>query len=198
MTSTNSLTEQQLAAIDAREKAATEGPWCTDSWEIYQGTEYLPGISQWIGETCRGTSSLEQDRADAEFVAHARTDVRLLLDEVRRLSAELAVASSQAIDWATAAVDAKLTAEPDHNRASALYELLLHLRGELPCTCARSQGLHEQTCRKYVPGHELLSPVRALAAYRNERAAEETHVGAGDGMPAHEIWSPRCEDGCCL
>jgi hypothetical protein len=79
------LTEQQLDDIDARQQAATEGPWCTDSWEIYQGTEYLPGISQWIGETCRGTSSPEQDRADAEFVAHARTDVPALLAEIRRL-----------------------------------------------------------------------------------------------------------------
>lgn len=74
-----------LDAIEAREKAATPGPWCTDSWEIYQGTEYEPGLSMWIGETCRGTSSPEQDRADAEFVAHARTDVPAMADEIRRL-----------------------------------------------------------------------------------------------------------------
>jgi hypothetical protein len=72
------------------------------------------------------------------------------------------------ISEAADVVDAKLSAEPDHNRASALYEVLLQLRGELRCTCARSGGLHEKGCRKYVPGHELLSPVNALAAYRAE------------------------------
>jgi hypothetical protein len=90
---------------------------------------------------------------------------------VDKLRADLTAVRSQTVDWAAGVVDAKLTAEPDHNRASALYEVLLHLRGELPCTCARSQGLHEKTCRKYVPGHELLSPVLALAAYRAERPA---------------------------
>ncbi|HEY9372822.1 hypothetical protein [Streptomyces sp.] len=90
MTSTNPPTDQQLNDIEARATAATDGPWCTDSWEIYQGTEYEPGLSLWTGETCRGTGSLEQDRADAAFVAHARTDVPALLAEVRRLRAELA------------------------------------------------------------------------------------------------------------
>jgi hypothetical protein len=86
---TQPLTEQQLDDIEARAAAATPGPWCTDSWEIYQGTEYLPGISLWIGETCRGTSTPEQDRNDAAFVAAARTDVPALLAEIRRLRAEL-------------------------------------------------------------------------------------------------------------
>jgi hypothetical protein len=44
----------------------------------------------WIGETCRGTSSPEQDRADAAFVAAARTDVPAMAAEIRRLRAELA------------------------------------------------------------------------------------------------------------
>lgn len=79
-----------LAHIEARANAATEGPWCTDAWEIYQGTEYQPGLSMWIGETCRGTSTPEQDQADAAFVAAARTDVPALIAEVRRLQALVA------------------------------------------------------------------------------------------------------------
>ncbi|CAL9668293.1 hypothetical protein SUDANB145_07276 (plasmid) [Streptomyces sp. enrichment culture] len=80
------LTNQQLTDMAAREAAATPGPWCTDSWEIYQGTEYEPGISEWIGETCRGRiEGLAQDKADAAFVAAARTDVPALLAEIRRL-----------------------------------------------------------------------------------------------------------------
>lgn len=76
---------------------------------------------------------------------------------------------AEALAAAADVVDAKLTAEPDHNRASALYELLLQLRGELPCTCARTGGLHEKGCSKYVPGHELISRHNALARYRAER-----------------------------
>lgn len=78
------LTTQQLTDIEARTNAATPGPWCTDAWEIYQGTEYQPGLSMWIGETCRGTSTPEQDQADAAFVAAARTDVPALLADLRR------------------------------------------------------------------------------------------------------------------
>lgn len=79
-----------LDGIEARANAATPGPWCTDSWEIYQGSEYEAG-AEWIGETCRGrVEGLAQDRADAAFVAAARTDVPALLAEVRRLRAELA------------------------------------------------------------------------------------------------------------
>ncbi|GAP46918.1 hypothetical protein [Streptomyces azureus] len=91
--------------------------------------------------------------------------------EVDKLRAEIAVVRSQTIDWAAGVVDDKLSVEPDHGRASALYEVLLDLRGELPCTCARSSGLHERECRKYVPGHELISPVLAMRAYRTERPA---------------------------
>lgn len=87
-------TRPNLADIEARANAATEGPWCTDAWEIYQGTEYQPGLSMWIGETCRGTSTPEQDQADAAFVAAARTDVPALLAEVRRLQAELAAVTA--------------------------------------------------------------------------------------------------------
>lgn len=79
-----------LTEILARADAATPGPWCTDAWEIYQGTEYLPGLSWWIGETCRGTSTPEQDRADATFVAAARTDVPKLVAEVDRLRTRVA------------------------------------------------------------------------------------------------------------
>lgn len=80
----------RLTEILARADAATPGPWCTDAWEIYQGTEYLPGLSWWIGETCRGTSTPEQDRADATFVAAARTDVPDLVSAVRLLRARVA------------------------------------------------------------------------------------------------------------
>ncbi|WP_372352665.1 hypothetical protein [Streptomyces sp. KL116D] len=78
-------TPLDLDAIEARATAATPGPWCTDSWEIYKGAEYEAG-AEWLGETCRA-GEMDDSRADAEFVAHARTDVPALIAEVRRLRA---------------------------------------------------------------------------------------------------------------
>ncbi|MFE1272111.1 hypothetical protein [Streptomyces sp. NPDC058758] len=92
------MDEQRLAEILARADAATKGPWCTDSWEIYQDTEYTPGLSEWIGETCRGVvGGLNQDRANAAFVAAARTDVPDLIAEVQRLRARVAELEGAAI-----------------------------------------------------------------------------------------------------
>jgi hypothetical protein len=87
-------------------------------------------------------------------------DAKGMLDDYRDES------RTEALREAADLVDAMLTAEPDTMRASALYEALLGLRGLLPCTCARSQGLHAQKCHRYVAGHELISPVSALAKYR--------------------------------
>ncbi|MFE1192890.1 hypothetical protein ACFW6E_08825 [Streptomyces olivaceoviridis] len=120
------MTDQQLDldAIQTRANAATPGPWCTDSWEIYQGTEYEPGLSMWIGETCRGTSSLEQDRADAAFVAAARTDVPALVAEVHRLRARVAELE-EAGTYARSALAALCydLEDPGSNALGALYEI---------------------------------------------------------------------------
>ena len=68
-----------------------------------------------------------------------------------------------------------LTTEPDDTKALAIHDVLMQVRAKFPCTCARSQGLHEKCCQRYVPGHELISPVRRLAAARAElrRVADE-------------------------
>lgn len=89
-----SLSVQQLAEIAARAEAATPGPWCTDDWEIYTGTEYLPWASTWIGETCR-PEDRKGARVDAAFIAAARTDVPVLLAEVERLRAALGTATDE-------------------------------------------------------------------------------------------------------
>jgi len=86
---TTPLTPEREQEIQARAEAATPGPWCTDSWEIYQGTEYEPGLSSWIGETCRADDS-DGARADAAFIAHARQDVPALLSEIAALRRSVA------------------------------------------------------------------------------------------------------------
>jgi hypothetical protein len=90
------LSPEREAEIAARVEAATPGPWCTDSWEIYQGAEYVAG-AEWIGETCRA-GEMDDSRADAEFVAHARTDVPALLAELAAVRAERDQARAEAIE----------------------------------------------------------------------------------------------------
>lgn len=97
------MDENTLATIEMRLEEATPGPWRLtpiiedpqeigldapagdprldmQNWESFivaYGCEDEPQIGAWIA------------RRNAEFIAHARTDVKLLLDEVRRLRREL-------------------------------------------------------------------------------------------------------------
>jgi hypothetical protein len=90
MTDTHPPTDEQYAAIRAREAVATKGPWWADSHEIYAGQQTGNRAQyEWIGETCR-PGEIERSEADARFIAAARTDVPMLLAEVDRLRAELA------------------------------------------------------------------------------------------------------------
>lgn len=104
------MSEQQLAEIRSREAATTKGPWGTyddgtgridiaaDLEETGHGYTCRRGIAQtdddpidndpahmdWDEDT-----DLAQSEADAQFIAHARTDVPALLAEIDRLRAEL-------------------------------------------------------------------------------------------------------------
>jgi hypothetical protein len=87
MTSTDSpLTEQQLDEIDARQQAATPDPWMpraeTYPHLVIQGPE---GSHPSDAEGIISTNLAVNEGADADFIAHARTDVPALLAEVRRL-----------------------------------------------------------------------------------------------------------------
>lgn len=78
--------------IEARLAAATPGDWeaFTDVSEVWKGAEWLISstmddgavylITDW-GSGLRGP--------DAEFIAHAPEDIRALLDEVKRLQAQI-------------------------------------------------------------------------------------------------------------
>lgn len=78
------LTEARLAEIAARCEAATPGPWRAD--EACEGDDDTPpgwGIDgpKWIDDG----EYLHFNEADAEFIAHARTDLPLLHDAYRSL-----------------------------------------------------------------------------------------------------------------
>lgn len=74
------MSGEEFAAIEARANAATPGPWAgyedETSGERYLGLFYDGGnvqpITEWTG-----------DQEDAEFIAHARTDIPRLLAAVR-------------------------------------------------------------------------------------------------------------------
>jgi hypothetical protein len=88
---TSTPTSQQLDDIETRANAATKAPWFatkddTDTPVVFVNRTSPKGVTYssvlWNADWAT--------EADGEFTAHARTDVDVLLAEVRRLNAELA------------------------------------------------------------------------------------------------------------
>ncbi len=75
------MTNEELAAIGHRVAAAAPGPWSTNSSEMYRGRCYVEGLDDDAGALLD---------ADAQFIAHARSDVPALLAEIDRLRGEVA------------------------------------------------------------------------------------------------------------
>lgn len=85
---TDPLTAAELDAIEQRANAATEGPWEASAHDHAAGDVPIldrTGHYLVICPDCGVRGGYE--RADAEFIAHARSDVPALLAEVRRLRA---------------------------------------------------------------------------------------------------------------
>lgn len=116
------MTEEELAAIEARADAATMGPWVVSEWrleindlgrqEFPEGLDHRPEyevITGWIHGQAHSPIPIvwntfgpyqepqhfcHWDKDDAEFVAHAREDVPALIAEVRQLRATLQIFTS--------------------------------------------------------------------------------------------------------
>lgn len=78
------MTPEQLAAIRARLDAATPGPWIAE-YSGDQGNCVIPHDALSTREAVCVTR-LYHAAADAEFIAHARTDLETLLAEVEHLT----------------------------------------------------------------------------------------------------------------
>ena len=82
------MTDEQLAEIEARAAAATAGSW---EWRPTMSTDPRVGppyFDHWrLGGNGRVLAADRGTIADAEFIAHARTDVEALVAEVERLLA---------------------------------------------------------------------------------------------------------------
>ena len=103
------MTPDELAAIRARLDAATPGPWHWDEYPVpaLHGVGGSPDTYEYEAEVIEATHTggcgcraecyldLTIDRSDAEFIAHAPTDLADLLTEVDRLTADLAAAAAK-------------------------------------------------------------------------------------------------------
>jgi len=78
------LTEDELAAIEARCNAATSAPWAWDGATQLRSERAVGSVIELAADSVYLTRA-----SDCEFIAHARTDVPKLAREVRRQRAEL-------------------------------------------------------------------------------------------------------------
>ncbi|MEB5480948.1 hypothetical protein P8825_15385 [Shouchella clausii] len=91
------LTNEELAEIYAYCENATEGPWKI-------GKQSPNGLNN-VGTTRGLLTAQTTDEKNAEFIAHAREDVPLLLAEINRLKHKLATLESRALEPVKDGVD---------------------------------------------------------------------------------------------
>ena len=92
------MDQTRLDEIRARCEAATPGPWNA----IDKGnTVPSYAIRHFaVGEKCVNVASgISPKTGDADFIAHARTDVPDMLDEIERLTADLAAMTADRDEW---------------------------------------------------------------------------------------------------
>lgn len=89
MTSPKPLTAEEMAQIRARAEAATPGPWDLDAAGGHGHRWGVTGPESEDFEFLFYPADYPRHGVDAEFIAHARSDVPRLLEEVERLRAAL-------------------------------------------------------------------------------------------------------------
>lgn len=92
--SNNEITDEELAAMQARVEATTPGPWRSS----FEGRDHFSGDSVIVTREQEIEIYISADDyagggghfcADLDFIAHARQDVPRLIAEVQRLRALL-------------------------------------------------------------------------------------------------------------
>lgn len=76
----NALTEEYLQDMERRLQAATPGPWTS----FVEARDHTSG-SSFIRTSASDIELTGATAADQDFIAHARQDLEMLLDEIRRL-----------------------------------------------------------------------------------------------------------------
>lgn len=86
------MTDEQLAEIEARAEKAFPGPWkhyIDREW--HSPDRVIEAANTWVvirDENCEHNWKLGRNEDNYEFIAHARTDIPMLIAEVRRLRAQ--------------------------------------------------------------------------------------------------------------
>ena len=180
-----------LAAIEARANAASEGPWHTE--EDVDGDDG-PGMvfgppREYVAETYTGDESGRavadavaggpaQQHANARFIAHARTDVPALVARVRDLTAKLD-ASAQAFDALVAQVW-RATGET-HEPPADVVALLERVAGLRESHCERGEALSAMA-RRAVAAERLLDATEGTE--REEELARQIRAEASARVAA--------------
>jgi hypothetical protein len=92
-----------LHPIKTRLAAATPGPWRRDTakWAVKGDVVYTTadgGADSLFTIRCDDAPCVEREE-DAEFIAHARTDMKELVAEVERLRSRLSVANAKPLKF---------------------------------------------------------------------------------------------------
>jgi hypothetical protein len=124
------MTEEELAAIEARADAATAGPWAYTPWGEDQRYGDVYSYSQRVLTFGTADGTLDEDDANGNFVAHARADVPALLAEVRLLRRVILDQQEESALY-DAGVKAGIKQVEGRLRALATREEWAHLRAGL-------------------------------------------------------------------
>jgi hypothetical protein len=171
------ITPERLAEIKARYEAATDGPWHGQHDEF--GCVQI-GNYGWV---CGGANEPEYDidseqgHADAEFIAHARTDMPDLVAEVEFVHGQLVKQMRANVE--TFELNEELRAERDSARRWAV-----HLEQQVARIREIEQALRARTNHiEFGDGFErgqaagLLIAVTALAAVLNAELGTDDEAG---------------------
>jgi hypothetical protein len=158
------MTPEELDAIEMRAKAATEGPWETQRSE-WNGRERCDGITARGGtlDIVKTDSGVyPPDFPDAEFIAHARSDVPALVEEVRQLRYDL----SEARRWKATACHVVSGLPVDSERAIG------HTVADAVMTLRRSLEKAEREARDLAGLRDVVARLQAANAALCERLGD--------------------------
>ena len=182
------MTEEQIKAARARCDAATEGPWDFDTeffndgpgsnWTVYPEHDDEHQIALVNGKM--------NGAGDAEFIAHARTDLPRALDEIDRLREELAAC----IETSGELLDANSKHAVDaHEAAKVICRLGMEndkLRGISPRQIRENLVIRQENVKLHTEAGKLRAQVKAWreAAEAEEEALTRMAHDPNGGMTA--------------
>src|ERR1700722_15727717 len=92
---TDILSEERIAEIEQRAKAATPGPWSTAMEYSVSGPDFIWGVMPHASMGKKRVVCGDMDGEDARFIAHSRTDIPDLLTSHRALATKLKEATDE-------------------------------------------------------------------------------------------------------